>query len=305
MKFQLYLLCLLSFLFFNPSRQAKAQSWSGDRLLDANGVLKVLADIMGPAGANLNYSTANTVNWSITPKLHIQKAYADMGGNCDLLNPHKVIQHEAVDPPVSHSNGIASTVSQNGTFTSCFGNHIFSKNDFSPKALLTRAGWMYRLCRLVATRSTSLQVTMLSQRVKANDPVAGSSLYVEQRLSSLEAGATTTSVPNWCQIISAPTKVEIAKLFRTFYPGRVIPQIQRDVSNSYPIAQQPLYLERLLELVSHSNALLDGETTQNLNTLENPCVPGGSYGDREQIKAVNAWRALFLTMCMDPGWQVL
>ena len=42
-------------------------------------------------------------------------------------------------------------------------------------------------------------------------------------------------------------------------------------------------------------------------TLENPCMPGLGVPvpTKDQIKAVSAWRALFITMCMDPGWQVL
>jgi hypothetical protein len=65
-----------------------------------------------------------------------------------------------------------------------------------------------------------------------------------------------------------------------------------------------------MELVAQSNQYIDTLPSvgpSRWQTLENNCLPGQGTPppNKDQVKAVTAWRALFMTMCMDPGWQVL
>jgi hypothetical protein len=72
----------------------------------------------------------------------------------------------------------------------------------------------------------------------------------------------------------------------------------------------PQFREHLMALVTESNQYIDTlPSTGPLRwqALESPCMPGlgAPTPTKDQVKALAAWRALFITMCMDPGWQVL
>ena len=65
-------------------------AWPGYRLMDANGILKVLSDITGPDTPGATYSTSSHLVWSAfgyNQNLRIQTRFADFGGTCDLNNP--------------------------------------------------------------------------------------------------------------------------------------------------------------------------------------------------------------------------
>jgi hypothetical protein len=234
---------------------------------------------------------------------------------------------------------------QSGTYSTCGGSSQFSQNVFSPIPLLTREAWMYRACRVLSVTSTAEQIAMLASRVRAADPTAGPShpggIGVAVDAALIFADGATPPAYNWCDHISAPADSDYQSLFRAFYPGRSIPKIVSpevlsgaavrtnavkprgkgapawaallgiqeagaQFGSAIPVYNPtPQYQEKLMEVVGQSNIAIDAMSPIQRNTLENVCVSGGSIAPVDKIKAVNAWRAILLTMCMDPGWQVL
>jgi hypothetical protein len=308
-------------------------AWPGYRLMDANGVLKVFSDVTGPDTPGATYSVSSQMLWGVGPKLRLQTRYADFGGNCDLNNPSSYIDWiEASAPQANYGNGLASTVYQSGTFNTCDGNAQYSQGAFSPTPYMTRAAWTYRACRLISTTATSAQIAYLAARVRNADPVATSGTGVDVLIKTPSFGETAPAF-NWCNSLSAPSGNDYNSMFRAFYPGRTIPQsvlihsqnspealkvasamrpvggwpntTPKPLPNPVPVYSAPEYKEKLVDVVAASNAFIDTLSASDQQSLESACVSGGAQPTVEQIKAVNAWRALFLTVCMDPGWNLL
>ena len=315
-------------------------AWPGYRLMDANGVLKVLSDVTGPDTPGATYSVSSQMLWGANPQLRLQTRYADFGGNCDLNNPSSYVDWiEASAPQSNYGNGLSSTVYQSGTFNTCDGNAQYSQGPFSPTPYMTRAAWTYRACRLISTTATSAQIAYLAARIRNPDPVASGGTVFD---TPVKTSSSSGSAPafNWCTSVSAPSGNDYNSLFRAFYPGRTIPQavlihaqtapvalrtasvktsaVVRPIGGGpiptvtpillpepVPVYSAPEYKEKLMDVVAASDIFINTLSASDQQSLESPCVSGGAQPTVAQIKAVNAWRALFLTVCMDPGWNLL
>ena len=289
-------------------------AWPGYRLMDANGILKVLSDITGADSPGATYSTSSHLVWSgfgYNQNLRIQTRFADFGGTCDLNNPSGLDGNVVNAPTANYGNGLTSSVYQSGTFSTCDGNGHFSQNNMAPMPLMTRAAWMYRTCRLISVKATSAQIATLVARIRTPDPVPpptnGTLVYEQIAIDFIPTAY------NWCSNITSPSGTDYNSLFRSFYPGRTIPQMVTNSSN--PAARgvldtttytpAPLYKEKLEDLVLVNSSFIDTLSSYEQNNFEDRCTPGGAIPSLDQVKALSAWRALFLTMCSDPGWNVL
>ena len=330
--------------------------WPGYRLLDANGVMRVLSDVTGPASPAGQYSTSSQLMWSgfgnNAKEFRIQTRYADFGSTCDLNNPTFQDSNNASAPVANYGNGLTSPVYQSGHYSSCENNDHYSQNNFTPVPLITRAAWMYRACRKLGSSASSAQIALMVERIRVPDPTpTPASPYNSSALSGVtlygDASAPDPSLTyNWCTRVTAPAESDYQALFRAFYPGRTIPQIidplrsqnitvspsastlKKTVSGTAalmslhpgsaaraqvlvnPGSQTPRFKEKLTELVSLSDqyiGTLPSSGATGWPSLEDPCLPtpGAPNPNLEQVKAAAAWRALLITMCMDPGWQVL
>ncbi len=337
---------------------AQDVAWPGYRLLDANGIMRVLSDVTGPAAPLDSHSTSSQIIWSgswgDSGNFRIQTRFADFGSTCDLNNPNRVTDGHTANqllPPANYGNGLSQQV-QSGPYNSCGTNDQFSQNSFAPLPLTTRAAWMYRVCRRVGAEATSPQIAMMVARIRVPDPTptptpGPGNVSVSVLVGPVMAdghGSDPALTYNWCTQISAPTESDYQALFRAFYPGRTIPQIIDPTrsqntpakvslrrtslsptalvfSMNLPLAkaqgpiavgminQAPQYREHLMALVSDSNQYIDSLPSGygGWEMLEDRClpVPGAQLPNKEQVKALAAWRAMLITMCMDPGWQVL
>jgi hypothetical protein len=336
---------------------AQDVAWPGYRLLDANGVMRVLSDVTGPAAPLEQHSTASQYVWTGfgggENNFRIQTRFADFGSTCDLNNPNRTDGNQVTQnpPPPNYGNGLSQNI-QSGPYNTCGGNDQFSQNNFSPLPLTTRAAWLYRVCRRIGVGASSPQIATMVERIRVPDPTptpvpgTGLNVSVHQEVIRIDGATTNPALSyNWCSRISAPTEADYQSLFRAFYPGRNIPQIIDPLRSQYvpskvssrrtslsptaliftmnlPAAkaqglisvgganQAPQYREHLMTLVTESNQYIDtlpSSGTTGWQALEDRClpVPGAPLPNKDQIKALAAWRALFTTMCMDPGWQVL
>ena len=338
---------------------AQDVAWPGYRLLDANGIMRVLSDVTGPAAPLAQHSTASQIIWTgpwgEAGNFRIQTRFADFGSTCDLNNPNRVTDGNTPNqliPPANYGNGLSQTV-QSGPYNSCGTNDQFSQNNFSPLPLTTRAAWIYRACRRIGAEATSAQIAMMVARIRVPDPtptpVPGPGNVSVAASVVLDRADSNTTDPaltyNWCTQISAPTESDYQSLFRAFYPGRTIPQIIDPIRSQYtpskvssrrtslsptalvfsmnlpsalaqgPISaigvnQAPQYRELLMSLVNESNQYIDSMPqlgSSGWESMENRCLPNLSapFPNKDQVKALAAWRAMLITLCMDPGWQVL
>lgn len=334
---------------------AQDSAWPGYRLMDANGIMRTLSDVTGPAAPGESYSTSSLLMWSgMLPEsknFRIQTRFADFGGTCDLNNPDNRRSHDVVDPPSNYGNTPSSATYQSGPYSSCGGNTHFSQNTFAPVPLVTRAAWMYRACRRIGAQATTAQIVQMALRLRVPDPTptpVGSNTNVSLESSNqvISDGRGDPATYNWCNLVPTPGENDYQSMFRAFYPGRNIPQIidpsrsqtttptgvsSRRTSlsptalvftlNLPPVHAQgvlplgglnqaPQFREHLMALVAQSNAHIDTlPSTGPLRwqVFEDRCIPGpsGPLPTKEQVKAAAAWRAMLITMCMDPGWQVL
>jgi hypothetical protein len=338
---------------------AQDVAWPGYRLLDANGIMRVLSDVTGPAAPLDQHSTASqliwTGPWGEAGNFRIQTRFADFGSTCDLNNPNRITDGYTANqlpPPGNYGNGLSQMV-QTGPYNSCGTNDQFSQNNFAPLPLTTRAAWMYRVCRRVGAEATSAQIAMMVARIRVPDPtptpVPGPGNINVAVLTNVAFADGSTVDPaqtyNWCSQISAPTESDYQSLFRAFYPGRTIPQVIDPTRSQYTpskvsarrtslsptalvftmnlpstwaqgfisvggVNQAPQFREHLMALVTESNQYIDSLPqlgSSGWENMENRCLPspGAPKPNKDQVKALAAWRAMLITMCMDPGWQVL
>jgi hypothetical protein len=334
---------------------AQDVAWPGYRLLDANGVMRVLSDVTGPAAPLEPHSTASQHVWTGFGggefNFRIQTRFADFGSTCDLNNPSRTDDNQVTQnpPPPNYGNGLSQTI-QSGPYNSCGKNDQFSQNNFSPLPLTTRAAWLYRVCRRIGVGASSAQISTMVERIRVPDPTptptSGLNVSVVLEAVRFDGNAPDPALSyNWCSRISAPNEADYQSLFRAFYPGRNIPQIIdpfRSLNTSAKVnsrrtslsptaliftmnlpgaraqglisiggaTQAPQYREHLMALVTESNQYIDTLPSSGMTrwqALEDKClpVPGAPLPNKDQVKALAAWRALFTTMCMDPGWQVL
>jgi hypothetical protein len=338
---------------------AQDSAWPGYRLLDANGIMRVLSDVTGPAAPLASHSTSSQILWSglspVEGNFRIQTRYADFGATCDLNNPDRAGINDASLPLPNYANAVGSPppTFQSGHFNTCGGNAHFSQNTFSPAPLTTRAAWMYRVCRRLGAAATSAQITSMVERLKVPDPTPtptpggpGGGILVDTTTVALDGPNMTDPALtyNWCNRISAPTEPDYQSLFRAFYPGRNIPQRIDPTRSQLPpvragsrgssisptaawmtgassqakaqwalpnvgISTAPQYREHLMELVAQSDQHIEALPSSGANrwqALEDSCLPsfGSPQPTKYQVKAVAAWRAMLITMCLDPGWQV-
>jgi len=321
--------------------------WPGYRIMDANGFLGLIGDVMGPFSQTKTYSTPSRILWSQFPKLKPQIRYDDFGGTCDYNNPSLNFDNQvrnaayAIDdyrerrPNYNTANGLESEEFQNGMFNTCDDNSQFTKENFTPVPLITRFAWVYRSCKMLSVRTKSQQIARFVNRIRSPDPIAtnpniGTGYTPAIKVDANDNnGQTVEPNYNWCTNISYPTPEDYQKLFRAFYPGRTIPknlltdfaqqgkavsgsttQVKRSVSllNASPlqITSYPRYYERLVDLVNESDAFIATLGPSQLPDLEDNCNSASNSGTPtlENIKAINAWRALLMISCMDPGPQV-
>lgn len=325
---------------------AQDTSWQDYRLMDSNGFLSMIGDVLGPQSTQIQQPASSRILWSQYPKLKPQIHFDDFGGTCDYNNPSMNFRNQVRNPQYAlgdpketqpnpnSANGLESEIYQDGVFNSCDNNPQFTRESFLPNPVLSRFAWIYRSCKMISVRATSEEITRFANRIQSFNP-----------LNAILSDKKETGKFNWCEKISLPTMEDYDSLFKAFYPGRSIPKspdfdygmvkvdrtfvdsTERKIPNrvssappgpsSTPISPDPgreprppyvpMYYERLVDLVKESNEFISKLDPSSYLEMESSCngKTAGTMPTLEQMKAINAWRALLMVSCMDPGAQVL